>query len=333
MMSESIVVILGATGTGKSDLGMALARELGGEIVNGDALQVYRGLDIGTAKPTVEDRREVRHHLVDILDPREPFSAGEFARRARGAIEEIRGRGALPIVVGGTGLYLRALLEGISDIPAPDPRVREWLRTRRLRAGLPPLRRMLRLLDPSAHGRITAGDHQRILRALEVGLSSGRALSSWQAAREVGAPPGPAVRIGLTLPRPILYHRIAGRAFRMLAAGWVQEVENLMVAGLDSSAPAFQAIGYRQLAQHLQGRLSLEQAVEETLRATRRFAKRQSTWFRSEPGVVWFQAQDPAVLMPQVLHHIRTSGVGRGHGETSNQHPGRVPVPEPQGGS
>ncbi len=285
-----IVAILGATATGKSALAMRLAAELGGEIVNADALQVYRGFDIGTAKPSLEARRQVPHHLIDILEPAEQYSAGEFARRARGVIGEIRERGGVPLVVGGSGLYLRSLLDGISPLPPSDPAIRARLSERLRAAGLADLRSELAELDPETEGRLAAGDTQRVMRALEVALSTGKPLSAWIAARPFGDRPLPAVRIGLTLPRPILYDRIESRVARMVEAGWVEEVDSLLQLGLETSVPAFSAIGYRQVARHVQGEWSLDEAIQETVRATRRFAKRQATWFRRETDVRWFPA-------------------------------------------
>ncbi|HEV8631550.1 MAG TPA: tRNA (adenosine(37)-N6)-dimethylallyltransferase MiaA [Thermoanaerobaculia bacterium] len=326
------LVILGATATGKSALALHLAEELGGEIVNADALQVYRGFDIGTGKPTAAERRRVPHHLLDILDPDQPLSAGEFARRARATVAEVQARGRLPLVVGGSGLYLRALLAGISAMPAIDPRLRAWLAAARRRQGLPALRRWLDVLDPGAALRTRPADSQRTLRALELALGSGRP-QGWWTARQPFAPGAfTARRVGLTLPRDLLYDRIAGRVSAMVAAGWVGEVENLLHAGWDPGLPAFQAIGYRQLAQHVRGRIALDQAVEETIRATRRYAKRQSTWFRREPDVAWFQADDAGAASIRVLHFLQNSG-GRLHGQACDQHPGRFPLPEPQGGA
>lgn len=291
-----IVAVVGPTATGKSALGMRLAEELpeGGEIVNADALQVYRGFDIGTAKPPAEDLRRVRHHLIDILDPDERYSAGEFARRAREAIGEIRSRRARPIVVGGSGLYLRALLEGISPVPRGDPEVRRALRERLEAEGLAALYAELEGVDPATAGRIAPGDTQRILRALEVAQVSGVPLSEWIDRKPYGRERLDAVRIGLTLPRSVLYDSIEERVARMLQCGWVDEVRGLLDRGLSTELPAFQAIGYRQIARHLRGECSLERAVEEIVRSTRRFAKRQWTWFRKEPGIRWFDAREIA---------------------------------------
>ena len=312
---QPLVVLLGPTATGKSALALSLAGELGGEIVNADALQVYRGLDIGTAKPTLEERRRVPHHLVDCLPPDAALSAGRFARLAGDAISAIRGRDRVPLVVGGSGLYLRALLGGISPMPDVAPALRGWLRREAERRGLPALRRWLRALDPETAARTAEGDTQRTLRALEVALAGGRPQPWWIARRPFAEPLAHVVRVGLTLPRGVLYDRVAGRVSAMVAAGWVGEVEALLKAGADPGWPAFQAIGYRQLAHHLRGETSLDQAVEETVRATRRYAKRQLTWFRREPNVTWFDAREPEGARRHVRELLRGRGFGRVHGE------------------
>lgn len=287
-----ILVVAGPTATGKSALGLALAGARDGEIVNADALQAYRGFDIGTAKPTLEERGRVPHHLIDVLEPTERYSAGEFARRAREAIEGIHGRGRRALVVGGSGLYLRALLEGISPIPPGDRAVRRTLRERAEAEGLPSLYEELRLRDPATAERLPSGDTQRILRALEVVEATGTPLSVWIARRPYGAERLPAVRLGLTLPRALLYDAIERRVARMIELGWVAEVSHLLARGLSPAAPAFQAIGYREIARHVAGAWSLERALDETVRATRRYAKRQLTWFRKEPDMIWLDARD-----------------------------------------
>jgi tRNA dimethylallyltransferase len=311
---EPILAIVGPTATGKSELAMAVAESLGGEIVNADALQVYRGFDIGTAKPGPADRERVPHHLIDILEPGEIYSAGEFARRAREAIAVIQGRGRLPVVVGGSGLYLRALFFGISPIPPGDPAVQEVLRERLAAEGLTNLRKELARIDPKTEARLAPGDTQRVLRALEVARVTGRPLSSWIAEQPFGTQAIAAVRVGLTLPRAILYDRIAGRVARMLEAGWLAEVEGLLRRGLSPRLPAFQAIGYRQLVRHLEGDGSLELAVAGIVQETRRFAKRQETWFRKEPDVTWFSAQELKRQIPGVLEHAKHRGLGRAYG-------------------
>jgi len=312
------IAIVGATATGKSALAMALAEELGGELVNADALQVYRGFDVGTGKPGPAERARVPHHLIDILEPGERYSAGEFARRAREALEEIRARGAVPIVVGGSGLYLRALFAGISPIPPGDPEVRERLRERLAAEGLEPLRRELAAVDPATAGRLAPGDTQRILRALEVAAVSGEPQSAWICRQPFGIQRIAALRVGLTLPRGILYDQIASRVARMMEEGWVDEVAGLLAQGLDPETPAFQAIGYRQLVRHLEGEWSLERAVGETIRATRRFAKRQETWFRRETEIAWFSAKDLNRLFLRVLDYAKHRGPGRAYGEAQH---------------
>lgn len=286
-------VILGPTGVGKSALAMRLAQSLGGEIVNADALQAYRGFDIGTAKPSGEERARVPHHLIDILDAGERYSAGDFARRAQRTIEDIRERGSWAVVVGGSGLYLRALLEGLHELPEVPSSIREQLRRDLQDKGLPELREELVRVDPATANRLDSGDTQRTLRALEIARATGQPLSEWLRRSAPTEPRLPAVRIGLTLPRSILYDRIAVRIRRMMEAGWLGEVEELLNQGVSPACHAFQAIGYRQLAEHLEGTVPLDRAVEEIARDTRRYAKRQLTWFRRMRNVHWIRKEDP----------------------------------------
>lgn len=301
---DPVLVVVGPTATGKTAVGLALAEALGGEIINADALQIYRGFDIGTAKPSAEELARAPHHLIDILDPEEPFSAGEFTRRARIAIEDIRSRGRRPILVGGTGLYIRALLEGIHELPDIDPEVRQTVRRRFEAEGAPALHRELQGLDPETAARLPPGDSQRIQRALEVVLSSGVPLSEWIRRPSSNPLPLRAQRIGLTLERAILYDRIACRIEDMVERGWVAEVRGLLHRGIQPEAPAFQAIGYRQIVRHVMGDWSLEQALEDTVRASRRYAKRQMTWFRKERDVQWFEALDLEHTISIVIRRI-----------------------------
>ena len=301
-----ILAIVGATATGKSELALQLAEAAGGEIVNADALQVYRGLEIGTAKPSAAQRARVPHHLIDLLDPSEPFSAGEFARRARAALREIDGRGRPALVVGGSGLYLRALVGGLAELPAPVPEVRAELERRRIAEGLAPLRAELERLDPPTAARLAAGDTQRTLRALEVVVATGRPLSSWLGGASGSAAPPLAVRkVGLTLPRAVLYDRIESRVREMIARGWLDEVRSLLASGVGSECPAFQAIGYAQWVRHLAGELHFEAAVREIVVATRRYAKRQETWFRREADVEWLVPQGVEANLPALTRWLR----------------------------
>ncbi len=276
------------------ELAQALgAKGVGTELISADALQAYRGFDIGTAKPGPRARTRVRHHLVDVLEPHQAFSAGEFARRARAAVEEIEGRGRIPILVGGGGFYLRALFEGLAPVPPVPSEVRAGLRSELRSVGLEVLFEELRVVDAESAAAVSAGDTQRILRALEVVRFTGRTLPSWHRAGWELALDRRALKVGLTLPRALLYDAIEARARRMLERGWLAEVRRLRErAGYChgrswTELPACQAIGYRQFADHLDGKLTLEQALEETIRATRRYAKRQETWFRRETEVCW----------------------------------------------
>ncbi|MDI9631803.1 MAG: tRNA (adenosine(37)-N6)-dimethylallyltransferase MiaA [Acidobacteriota bacterium] len=288
---SALVAIAGATATGKSALAMAVARRRAAEIVNADALQVYRGLDIGTAKPPVALRAEIPHHLFDLFDPREACSAGRFAELANPILDGIAARGRAALLVGGGGFYLQAILDGLGAIPPTPPAVRTAMRERLAREGLPALAAELARCDPQMAARLAPGDRQRILRALEVHAATGEPLSRWQARNPIGARARSAVRIGLTLPRALLYDRIAKRVREMLAAGWVDEVARLRDGGVPSSAPAFQALGYRELVAVVDGRLPLAAAEARIVTATRRYAKRQETWFRRDPRIRWFDAR------------------------------------------
>lgn len=302
---RGILVIVGATAVGKSALAIEVAERAGAEIVSGDALQVYRGLDIGTAKPSTAERARVPHHLIDTLDPTERFSAGRFATLARTALGEIAARGRPAVVAGGSGLYLRALIAGIAPLPPADAAVRDLLERRVVEEGLGVLRGELERIDPATAARLGAGDRQRILRALEVALTTGRPLSSWLAETPFGREPLPARRIGLTLPRAVLYDRIEARVRRMVEAGWLDEVRRLLSSGVGPEAPAFQAIGYAQWVRHLAGELGFEDAFRRIVVATRRYAKRQETWFRHEADVEWHDARDAAELAERLGRELK----------------------------
>ena len=302
------LAILGPTGIGKSGLSLSVAAALDGEIINADSIQTYRGLEIGTSKPTAKDRKLVPHHLLDFLDPAERFSAGEFALRATSVVADIRQRRRLPLVVGGNGFYLRALFDGLSPIPTVPSKVREELEERLLAEGLEALYEELLCVDAKTAARISPNDRQRILRALEVVAATGRPLSSWQEERRRKLEFS-VLRIGLTCARDVLYDRLALRARRMLESGWLEEVRGLLEAGIEEDSPAFQAIGYRELAAHLRGDITLDQATSALLQATRRYAKRQLTWFRGEPGIRWFVVDSRERLSSEVLDYLAASGL------------------------
>jgi len=283
-----LVVIAGPTGSGKSDLALEAAARFDGEIINCDSLQVYRHLDIGTAKVPPGERRGIPHHLLDVADPDEAFTAGEYLRRARPLAAEIASRGCLPLVVGGTGFYLRALLEGLFPGPARDPALRARLTEREARRpGL--LHRLIRRRDPQAAARIHSRDVQKLTRAAEVILLTRQPLTAWFAAGREPLRGFRVLKLALDPPRASLYQRLDQRCERMFAGGLIEEVRCVLGLGFPETSPPLAAHGYRQALQLLRGELTPEQALLYAQRNTRRYAKRQWTWFRREPGVVWVQ--------------------------------------------
>jgi tRNA dimethylallyltransferase len=287
-----IACLVGPTASGKSALALELAERLGAEIVSADSRQVYRRLEIGTAKPTAAERRRVRHHCLDLIEPDAVFDAARFRAAATRALADIAARGRVALVVGGTGLYLRALLGGLCPAPPRVPAVRAALGRMLAVRGTRALHRALTTLDPATAGRVDPRDAVRIVRALEVGLTSGRRLSEWQAEHRFADRAYHALVIGLARPVPELDRRIAARAGEMFAAGFVDEVRTLTARGLGADAPALRAVGYPQVIACLAGRLDAAQARDAVVLATRRFAKRQRTWFRHEPGIRWRHPED-----------------------------------------
>jgi tRNA dimethylallyltransferase len=281
-----LVVLLGPTASGKTALSLALAERFNGEVVNCDSVAVYRDFEIGTAKPTAAERARVPHHCVDIVSPEREYSAGEYQRDGRAAIADITARGKLPIVTGGTGLYLRALLEGLFDGPQRSEELRNRLRRSAVRHGAGWLRRLLERLDSAAAGRIHANDTPKLIRAIEVSLEARRPITEAWAA---GAEPLTGYRIlrlGLAPERTALYGRIDARAAAMFERGLVAETEQL-IAKYGAERRIFGTLGYRQAKQLLAGELSEAQAIEAAQRGHRNYAKRQFTWFRREPEVRW----------------------------------------------
>ncbi len=285
-MDGPLVAIVGPTGAGKSELGLHVARTFPAEIVNCDSLQVYRHFDIGTAKPPPEERAAVPHHLIDVAEPGEVFTAGDYARRARRALAEIAGRGRLPVLVGGTGLYLRALLGGLFAGPGRDEAMRTRLAAREQRRQ-GSLHRLLGRFDAAAALRIHPNDIRKLVRALEVCLLTRRPLSALQAGGTRPLAGFAALTIGLNPPRGELYRRLDARCRAMFERGLVGEVRRILDLGWDPESKPFQSLGYRHALEHLRGQLTLDQALALAERDTRRYAKRQWTWFHREPGVVW----------------------------------------------
>lgn len=293
---RGVLAIVGATATGKSALAVETALRLGGEVISADAFTAYRGIDAGTAKPTPEERRGVPHHLIDLKEPTEPFSAGEFARLAREAAREVLSRGRLPILCGGTGFYVRAFFEGLFVGPPRDERLREALRLVESRRGAPWLVRALTLLDPESGARISLRDGARAIRYLEIAVSTGRRPSELFRERPGERWDGPSVKLLLTLPRPALYGRIERRFRDSIMAPLAGEVRRLLEAGVPVSAPGMAAIGYRETTALLEGRLPPSEWADTVIRQTRRYAKRQETWFRSEPDFIPIRADAPDLL-------------------------------------
>jgi len=289
---SALVVIAGPTGTGKSDLALRLAEAAGGEIVNYDSVQVYRGFDIGSAKPSAETRARVPHHLFDIVDADEELNAAAFARLARAACDDIAARGRRAILVGGTFFYLRALLGGLPEMPGRDERLRARIRAVAARPrGAARLHRWLSKIDPQSGRRIAAADRHRVERALEVWLLSGRPISSFERAAEET----PNIKIALTLPREPLREALDRRVDAMYAAGLVDETRQLL-ASYPANARPFGTIGYREAAVVVAGAMALDDAVAETKRRTRAYAKRQMTWLRAERNVHWLDAGAPGTF-------------------------------------
>lgn len=286
MAEPLLIAVVGPTASGKSALGLALARAYAGEIVSCDSLQVYRGLDVGSAKAAAEEQAAVPHHLLDVVDPDQDFSAADYARLARPAVGDIVARGRLPLVVGGTGLYLRALVRGLFAGPARDPELRQRLQALGERHGDRRLHRLLRRVDPAAAERIEARDRVRVIRALEVFFRSGRSISRFF---EEGAEPltGVEVRVlGLAPPRERLRAAVVARTEAMFARGLLAEVEGLLKKYPETVRP-LRAIGYREAVAVLRGRATEEQAQRDIVVATMQYAKRQMTWFRHQETATW----------------------------------------------
>jgi tRNA dimethylallyltransferase len=294
------VLLLGPTGSGKTALSLALGERFNGEIVSCDSVAVYRGMDLGTAKPTKEERARLPHHLIDVTDPDQPFTAGEYSRQARAVLREIAARGRLPIVTGGTGLYLRALTEGLFAGPERHKELRLRLQKSRERHGEAWLHRLLRRLDPASAERIHTNDAPKLIRAIEVCLAARKPLSVMLGNQEIARDPLTGfrlLRIGLNPPRPVLYDRLNRRAAAIFASGIVEETHGL----LERYGPvkALDSLGYRQALAVLAGTLSVEAAIEAAQQGHRNYAKRQLTWFRREPEVHWIAGFGDE---PEVLH-------------------------------
>ena len=287
-----VVAVVGPTATGKTALAVALAQRLGGEVVNADSMQLYRGMDVGTAKPSMAERGGVPHHLLDLWHVRDPASAAEYRQRARAEIDRLRGEGVVPVLVGGSGLYVRAVLDEL-DFPGTDAVVRARLEEELAVIGAPVLHQRLAALDAAAADTILPSNGRRIVRALEVIELTG---GPFRASLPEPRPHYPAAVVGIDREAADLDSRIADRVDRMWAAGFVAEVEGLAAEGLREGPTASRALGYAQVLAQLDGRLSPDEARERTVLSTRRFVRRQRSWFRRDPATTWFDAARPDLL-------------------------------------
>ncbi|MFC0296747.1 tRNA (adenosine(37)-N6)-dimethylallyltransferase MiaA [Geobacillus jurassicus] len=305
-MAEKVVVIVGPTAVGKTKLGIALAKKLGGEIISGDSMQIYKGMDIGTAKVKPDEMEGIPHHLLDIKEPCEPFSVVEFQRLCRALIAEISARGRLPIIVGGTGLYIQAAIYDYQFSTAPsDETYRQALKQLAAEQGAEALHRHLEAVDPASAARIHPHNIRRVIRALEVYHCTGKPFSEWQQGQPKRLLYEAAI-VGLTAERDVLYRRINERVDEMIAAGLVEEARALYDRGL-RDCQAVQAIGYKELYDYFDGRVSLAEAIEQLKQNSRRYAKRQLTWFRNQMPVKWFDmtaAEQFAAKVEEIFHYV-----------------------------
>ncbi len=305
-----LVAIIGPTASGKSALGVKLAERLGGEVVACDSTQLYRGFDIGTAKPTLAERRGIPHHLIDVLGPKDEATAGGYRQLALRILGDLRQRKQLPVFTVGTGLYLRALLEGLADVPQRSEELRERLRASVEEHTPGHLHRILQRLDPEAAGRIAPADEQKLIRAVEVSLLTRKPISEVHRTGRVPLEGWRVLKVGLMPPREKLNERIHARTDAMLEHGWMREVQALLDSGLSEDAKSFDFIGYRELRSVLRGGITLQQAREGIQQATRRYAKRQLTWFRKEPGVRWFSGfGDEAEVETAIFEWLQAEGL------------------------
>ena len=287
-----IVVLCGPTGIGKTSAAINLAIRFKGEIIGADSMQIYRHMDIGTAKPTLAEQGQVPHHLIDVIDPDEDFDAERYVAVTRPLVAGVTGRGRVPLVVGGTGFYIKALIYGLFEAAPVKPDVRQRLHTEVADQGSPALHRRLLQCDPDAAARIHPNDTYRVVRALEVFESSGQTISTWQQVHAFKTKQYDTLQIGLKMPRQDLYARIDQRVDQMIAQGLLDEVRGLLEKGYASDLKAMQSLGYRHMVANLQGQLSWDETVRTLKRDTRRYAKRQLTWFQADKDIAWVEKDD-----------------------------------------
>ncbi len=310
-----LVAIVGPTASGKSALAAWLAERLGGEVVACDSTQLYRGFDIGTAKPDLAERRRIPHHLIDVLEPKGEATAGGYRQRALSVLKDMRQRKRIPVFTVGTGLYLRALLEGLAEVPQRSEELRERLRASAKGHAPGYLHRVLKRLDLEAARKIAPADEQKLIRAIEVCLLAHKPISELHRTGRTPLEGWRVVKIGLMPPREKLHERIHARTDAMLKQGWLREVQALLESGLDENVKPFEFIGYRELRAALRSEVSLEEARAGIQQATRQYAKRQLTWFRKEADVRWFSGfGDDVALQDEILQWLHSQGLSKGRG-------------------
>ncbi len=300
-----IIVICGPTAIGKTGAAIGLAQKFQGEIVSADSMQIYQYMDIGTAKPTAEEKAAVKHHMIDIAAPDEEFDAARYAEEARGIISELHHRGIPPFVVGGTGLYLKTLLHGIFQAPPSPPALREELRRIAEESGSPFLHRRLLNCDPESARKIHPNDSYRIIRALEIYESTGKSIREYQKKHLFAEKKYRTFKIALHSEREILYERINRRVDAMLDAGLEDEVRELTEKGYSHELKSMQSIGYRHMNEYIRGLMDYTEAVRTMKRDTRRYAKRQFTWFRADPEMIWVKAENLKNLSPDIKKFLQ----------------------------
>jgi len=298
----ALTVICGPTAAGKTALALQLAEEVDGEIISADSRQVFRLMDIGTAKPTAEEQQRARHHLIDVAWPDEEFNAAHFLTHAEPAINDIMQRAKRPLLVGGTGLYIKALTEGLLEAPSADQAFRDHLHARAEQEGRPALHAELARVDPDSAARLHPNDLIRIVRALEVYEQSGRPLSALQDHHGFSGQPYRTIKICLNPDRDLLYQRINRRAVVMFEQGLLEEAESLLKAGYDPALKTLRTIGYRQAFALLRGEMSYAEALDSLQQSTRRYAKQQLTWFRKDKSMIWLESSDDFVTIRELIH-------------------------------
>ncbi len=301
-----IIVICGATGIGKTTAAIRLAQQFGGQIVGADSMQIYRRMDIGTAKPTPAEQAAVRHHMIDVVDPDAPFDAARYAEMASDCIHRLDRAAILPVVAGGTGFYIKALLFGLFDARPPDPQIRRRLEKQAAKEGLAGLYAALQRSDPASAERIHTHDRFRIIRALETLESTGLPISDLQRRHGFSEKRYETFKIGLEIDRATLYARINRRVEAMLAEGLLNEVRSLLDRGYAADLKSMQSIGYRHMVDYLAGKTPWDETVELMKRDTRRYAKRQFTWFKSDPEIIWSAPEDVDHLAPAIEAFLET---------------------------